>query len=76
MPLVTIIGLNHELQWKDATGDLQRLLLDRIKNSNIDLIAEEASGLPTTIAQRLACKLNKPWVNIDLSKADKILAGI
>src|SRR6266852_4754734 len=76
MPLDTIVGLNHELQWKDATGDLQRLLADRITNSSVDLIVEEATGLPTTVAQRLSCRLNKPWMNIDLSEAEKILAGI
>jgi hypothetical protein len=76
MPLVTIIGLNHELQWKDATGDLQRLLADRIANTSVDLIVEEASGLPTTVAQRLALGQNKPWMNMDLDKAERILAGI
>jgi hypothetical protein len=76
MPLVTIIGLNHELQWKDATGDLQRLLTERIENTSVDLIVEEASGLPTTVAQRLALGQNKPWLNMDLNKAERILAGI
>jgi hypothetical protein len=73
---ITLLGLNHDLQWKDPTGDLRRIVSELLSGSQIDLIAEEASGLPTTIAQRLACKLDKPWVEIDMSAADRKLARI
>jgi hypothetical protein len=73
---ITLLSLNHEVQWKDPTGDLHRILGELFGNSQIDLIAEEAFGLPTTVAQRLACRLDKPWIEIDMSIADRKLAGI
>jgi len=72
---IILLGLNHDVQWRDPSGHLRQILADQI-NSSVDLIAEEAAGLPTTVAQRLACKLDKPWIDIDLSKADRKLAGI
>jgi len=47
-----------------------------MSKSNVDLVAEEATELPTTVAQRLACKLDKPWIEIDLSMTERKLAGI
>lgn len=73
---IILLGLNHDLQWKDPSGHLRQILDDQISNSSVDLVAEEATGLPTTVAQRLACKLDKPWIDIDMSKADRKLAGI
>ena len=73
---ITLVGLNHELQWKDPSGDLKRVLDQQFKSSNIGLVAEEARGLPTTVAQRLASQYDKPWMDIDLSSADLKLAGI
>ena len=73
---ITLLGLNHELQWRDPEGQLRQIVADRINSSGVDLIAEEAAGLPTTVAQRLACKLDKPWIDIDMSKAERKLAGI
>jgi hypothetical protein len=73
---ITLLSLNHDVQWKDPTGDLYRILSKLLANSQIDLIAEEAFGLPTTVAQRLACKLDKPWIQIDMSTVERKLAGI
>jgi hypothetical protein len=73
---IILLGVNHELQWQDPTGDLKRLLDQQFKSSSIGLVAEEARGLPTTVAQRLACKYEIPWMDIDLSSADLKLAGI
>jgi hypothetical protein len=73
---IVLLGLNHDLQWKDPTGDLRKILEEQFTNLSVDLVAEEASGLPTTVAQRLACKYDKPWIDIDLSMADRKLAGI
>jgi hypothetical protein len=73
---VILLGLNHELQWKDPTGDLRKLLDQQLKNSSIGLVAEEARSLPTTVAQRLASQYDKPWMDMDLSSADLKLAGI
>jgi len=73
---IILLGLNHEVQWEDPSGHLREILAAQINKSNVDLVAEEATGLPTTVAQRLACKLDKPWIDIDMSKADRKLAGI
>jgi hypothetical protein len=73
---IILLGLNHELQWKDPGGHLRQTLTHVISNSGVDLVAEEATGLPTTVAQRLAFTLDKPWIDIDMSKADRTLAGI
>jgi len=73
---IILLGLNHDVQWKDPTGHLREIIAEQINNSSVDLVAEEATGLPTTVAQRLACKLDKPWIEIDMSKTDRKLAGI
>jgi hypothetical protein len=73
---ILLLGLNHELQWKDPTGDLKKFLGQQFKSSSIGLVAEEARSLPTTVAQRLASQYDKPWMDIDLSSADLKLAGI
>jgi hypothetical protein len=73
---IILLGLNHEVQWKDPSGHLRQILADEINNSSVDLVAEEAAGLPTTVAQRLAYKFDKPWIDIDMSRADRKLAGI
>ena len=73
---IILLGLNHDVQWKDPTGHLREIIAEQINNSSVDLVAEEATSLPTTVAQRLACKLDKPWIEIDMSKTDRELAGI
>jgi hypothetical protein len=76
MQKIILFGVTHDLQWRDDTGDLRNILEQELAKSNIDLIAEEACGLPTTVAQRLAYKNDKPWIDIDLSIAERKLARI
>lgn len=45
-------------------------------DSDFELIAEEAYNLPTTVGHRLACRLNKPWLNVDMDEAGRKEAGI
>lgn len=73
---IMLLGLNHALQWKDPTGDLRKIIEEQQTNAGVGLVAEEASGLPTTVAQRLAFKYDTPWLDIDMSTADRKLAGI
>jgi len=73
---VTIVGLNHDLQWKDPRDRLRQVLADIFDNSPIDLVAEEAYNLPTTVAQRLACKMNKPWLDVDMNYIERKESGI
>ena len=73
---VTLLGLAHRVQWEDQTGDLQALLERLVEESHVELIAEEANKLPTTIGFRLACRINKPWIDIDMDDAEALRAGI
>lgn len=72
-----ILGLKHPLQWKDTTrNDLRDLLSGLLAEEDADLITEEAPALPTTVAQRLAFQLNKPWLNVAMDECQRRAAGI
>jgi len=62
-----IIGLDHETQWRDETGDFRKLLLGLANQEKPQLIAEEAFSLPTTVAQRLSWGIDVPWLDIDFA---------
>jgi hypothetical protein len=63
MRKITIIALHHKLQWRDTdAGDLESLLTKVLEGDpSIELIAEEANKLPTTVGQRIAFRFNTPW---------------
>ena len=71
-----LIGLDHNVQWRDPTGDFQKLLENELIKSPVDLVAEEAYSLPTTVAQRLACRLGLPWIDMDMNDEERRRAGI
>jgi hypothetical protein len=73
---VLILGVDHDLQCKDPTGNFLRVLQERLRDSDVELIAEEATKLPTTVGQRLACRINVPWLNMDMDDAERKEAGI
>jgi len=74
---ITITGLNHEVQWKDVPGRrLQTEIEKFLKNSPVELIAEEAYRLPTTVGQRLAYKYDIPWLEVDMHYAERKEHGI
>jgi len=73
---LTILGLGHEVQWKDPTGDLETMLSELLRKSPVELIAEEAYKLPTTVGQRLACRLNTPWLQVDMNEEQRRKEGI
>ncbi len=73
---VTIIGLHHTVQWKDPTGEFQTLLEDLVREYRVQLIAEEAYKLPTTVGCRLAYRANLQWVEIDLTDTERLQAGV
>ena len=64
---IILLGSSHELQWKDSTGDLRKILEEQLTNWNVGLVAEEATCSLMTVAQHLACEYGKPWINIDMS---------
>jgi hypothetical protein len=76
MNKITVLALGHRVQWEDPTGDLHKLLLELVTQSSVNLIAEEAHKLPTTVGQRLAHQLGKPWMNIDMDDTERKDAGI
>jgi hypothetical protein len=74
--LVTIFGLPHRVQWEDPTGDLSELIERTVETSSVKLIAEEAYTLATTAGFRVACRLNLPWIQIDMNDCERLAAGI
>ncbi len=68
MRKITIIALHHKLQWRDTdAGDLESLLTKVLDaDPSIELIAEEANKLSTTVGQGIAFRFNKPWANVDM----------
>ena len=73
---VTILGLDHETQWLDPTGDLREMLKTLFAQSRPELVAEEAHKLPTTVAQRLASAMDIAWLNVDMNDSERELNGI
>ena len=78
MRKITIIALHHKLQWRDTdAGDLESLLTRLLEGDlSIELIAEEANKLPTTVGQRVAFRFNKPWANVDMDEMERQRQGI
>jgi len=78
MRKITIIAVHHKLQWRDTDArDLELLLTKTLEGDpNIELIAEEANRLPTTVGQRLAFRFNKPWANLDMDELERQRKGI
>jgi len=78
MRQITILGLDHRLQWKDTGGGhLDSLLRSMLESDpSVELMAEEANGLPTTVAQRLAFTFHKPWKNVDMNAIEQHQARI
>jgi hypothetical protein len=53
------------------------MLLERlIKERGVKLIAEEAYKLPTTTGFRLACRADIPWIDVDMTDAERREAAI
>lgn len=78
MKKLTVVAVDHKLQWKDTDpGHLESLLSKVLDDEkDVELIAEEATKLPTTVAQRLACRRNVPWQNVDMDALERQKAGI
>jgi hypothetical protein len=74
--VVTILGVDHELQRADLTGDFERLLEQTLAKGSLDLIAEEARESDSTVAQRIALGRSIRWLNVDVTLEDKIRLGI
>ncbi|MFZ0798878.1 MAG: hypothetical protein WCA13_03390 [Terriglobales bacterium] len=75
---ITIIALHHKLQWRDTDlGHLESLLTKVLEGDpSIELIAEEANKLPTTVGQRIAFRFIKPWANVDMDETERQRQGI
>jgi hypothetical protein len=73
--IVTVLGLDHEIQRHDFTGDLKDLITKLIDQSPVDLIAEEAKANDSTIAQQIAQERSIHWLGVD-ALDDKTRLGI
>ena len=67
---VTVIGLDHNTQARDPTGDLKRTLADLVAKHGPGLIAEEANTSESTVA------LSMGGLNMDMSTTERTAAGI
>jgi hypothetical protein len=78
MRRITIIAVHHKLQWRDTdAGHLESILAKILEGDpTIELIAEEANKLPTTVGQRIAFRFNKPWANVDMDEMERQRKGI
>jgi hypothetical protein len=78
MRKITIIAVHHKLQWRDTdAGNLESILAKMLEGDpTIELIAEEANKLPTTVGQRIAFRFNKPWANVDMDEMERQRKGI
>jgi hypothetical protein len=70
--------VHHKLQWRDTdAGHLESILAKILEGDpTIELIAEEANKLPTTVGQRIAFRFNKPWANVDMDEMERQRRGI
>jgi hypothetical protein len=73
---VTILGVGHELQETDATGDFRRMLEKMIDKGPVHLIAEEAKQNYLTIPRQVAERGSINWLGVDATPEDKIRLGI
>lgn len=73
---VTILGVDHEFQHNDRTGDFGKLVSAHLDKASVDFIAEEAKETDCTAAQRIASEMSIHWVGMDASRDDRIRLGI
>jgi hypothetical protein len=73
---VTILGVDHELQNVDATGDFRKMLEGMIDEGLVHLIAEEAKQNYPTIPRRVAESRSIDWLGVDTTLEDKNRLGI
>ncbi len=74
--IVTIIGVDHQLQSSDPTGDFGRLLSKHLEETPTDLIAEEARINDCTLAKNIALERSIRWLSIDTTSEDRNRLGI
>jgi hypothetical protein len=74
--IIIILGVDHELQRTDPTGNLTNLIQGLIDKGPVDLIAEEAKQNDATIAHQIALDRSIRWLSIDATVEDKTRLGI
>jgi hypothetical protein len=70
---VCILGVHHFYQYKVVRPRYLQEIKNFIEMHGVDLVAEEASGLPTTYAQVLVEKQfpGVAWANVDLTTEER-----
>ena len=69
-----IIGVDHALQC--GNQDLKALITQTAVKEEITLIAEENRPVSETVARRVSEEIGIRWIQVDMSIADRIKAGI
>lgn len=62
--IVTLLGLDHELQRKDITSDLRRLVAGLLDQASVDLIAGEVKEGEPTVVRQVAQLFEDPGENL------------
>lgn len=70
------MGVDHEVQRSDKTGDLAKLLRRQIDSESVSLVAEEAIEDDSTVAQRIAADRSVQWLGVDATTCEKTELGI
>jgi len=73
---VTILGVDHELQRNDRTGDFGKLICRLLDQASIDLIAEEAKETDCTGAQQISSDRSILWLPVDATLLERSRLGI
>lgn len=77
-PKICIVGTHHAYQSEIVRESYSKTLVELITNHNVDLVEEEATGVPTTFAKMFIENIYPPkvnsdarWTNVDLTREER-----
>jgi len=73
---ITILGVDHDFQHNDRTGDFRKFVCEQLDKTSIDLVAEEAKETECPVGKQIAAERSIHWLGIDATAEDKIRLNI
>ena len=73
---ITILGVDHDFQHNDRTGDFRKFVCAQLDKAVFDLVAEEAEETDCTVGQQVALDRSIRWLGMDADQSDRIRLGI
>jgi hypothetical protein len=70
-PKVCIFGTHHAYQYKTPRRGYLQNVKSLIQIHSVDLVAEEATGAPSTYAEAIATLSKVAWKNVDLTSDER-----